>query len=117
MSRRKTAGFPGEKKIWKSRRILQRRARELLKARVYLREKEVVSTARRYRRHGGIEGMEVSKAWRYRRNGDIEGQKVSKTRGYLEEIERILRSQKSSRRQRGDFKDEQDEHLKFKKRP
>ena len=57
MSRRKTAGFPGEKKIWKSTRILQRRARELLKARVYLREKEGVSTARRYRRHGGIEGQ------------------------------------------------------------
>ena len=83
MSRRKTAGFPGEKKIWKSRRIFQRRARELLKARVYLREKEGVSTARRYRRHGGIEGQkEFSKD--IRRNPKAR-RKSRGTRSYLED--------------------------------
>ena len=91
MSRRKTAGFPGEKKIWKSRRILQRRARELLKARVYLREKEGVSTARRYRRHGGIEGQKEFSAAKKRsrkRRGDVEG------------IDQISRTKKKSFRDR-----------------
>ena len=67
-----------------------------------LRGKEDVSTVRRYRRHGGIDGQrEMSTVIRRSR----------KRGGDLERKEQISKSNERSRRQRGDLKDEQDEHV------
>ena len=67
MPHRKTAGCQNEEQIWKSRRIFQKR--------------ENVSKARGgfERKVGGLNSKKVSKARRYRRHGGIEGQKEIST--------------------------------------